>query len=269
MSGGRNRCLVFGLHAARSALEHAPENVVRAWLSGREDQRIAPLLKMLQTRGIPVEFPDRKRLDRMADGQPHQGVALEVILPPELGERELFQALQDAPAPALLLVLDQVQDPHNLGACLRSADAVGALGVVVPRDQSVGLTPAVCKVASGAAETVPLFRVTNLARTLRELKDAGLWIVGAAGEAERTVYDANLTVPLALVMGVEGKGLRRLTREHCDLLIKLPMFGKVESLNLSVATGVLLYEALRQRALAQPPAARLTRLPPDPAFLPG
>ncbi|HLF97346.1 MAG TPA: 23S rRNA (guanosine(2251)-2'-O)-methyltransferase RlmB [Methylococcaceae bacterium] len=247
---GKSRSLVFGLHAARSALEHAPENVVRAWLSGREDQRIAPLLEMLKARGIPVEFPDRKRLDRMADGQPHQGVALEVVLPPERGESELFQALQDAPAPALLLVLDQVQDPHNLGACLRSADATGALGVVVPRDQSVGLTPTVCKVASGAAETVPLYRVTNLARTLRELKDAGLWIVGAAGEAERTAYETDLTMPLALVMGAEGKGLRRLTREYSDLLVKLPMLGRVESLNLSVATGVLLYEVLRQRAAA-------------------
>lgn len=241
------RGLVFGLHAALSALEHAPESVVRAWLSSREDRRMIPLLEKLRSRGIPVERPDGKKLDRMADGQPHQGVILEVILPPELGERELFHALQAAPAPALLLVLDQVQDPHNLGACLRSADATGVLGVVVPRDQSVGLTPTVCKVASGAAETVPLFRVTNLARTLRELKDAGLWLVGAAGEAEQSVYDVDLTVPVALIMGAEGKGLRRLTREHCDFLVRLPMRGRVESLNLSVATGVLLYEVLRQR----------------------
>ena len=171
---------------------------------------------------------------------------MEVAMPPERDEDALVARLGEQDN-ALFLVLDQVQDPHNLGACLRTCDAVGAAGVIVPRDKAVGLTPTVCKVASGATETMPLFRVTNLSRALERLKQAGLWIVGAAGEAEQTVFEADLNVPLALVIGAEGRGLRRLTRAKCDFLIRLPMFGSVESLNLSVAAGVLLYEALRQR----------------------
>jgi len=152
--------------------------------------------------------------------------------------------------PPFLLVLDQVQDPHNLGACLRSADAAGVHGVIAPRDNAVGLTPTVHKVASGAARTVPFFQVTNLARVLRTLKERGIWLVGAAGEAEQSIYQADLTGPLALVMGAEDTGLRRLTREECDFLVRIPMRGHVESLNVSVATGVVLFEALRQRGAA-------------------
>ena len=148
----------------------------------------------------------------------------------------------------LFLVLDHVQDPHNLGACLRTADAAGVRGVIITKDQAAGLSPVVAKVASGAAEAVPLYRVTNLARTLQWLKEAGLWIVGAAGEAPRSVFETDLNLPMALVMGAEGKGMRRLTRESCDLLVKIPMAGTVESLNVSVATGVLLFEAVRQRS---------------------
>ncbi|WP_306304395.1 23S rRNA (guanosine(2251)-2'-O)-methyltransferase RlmB [Methylogaea oryzae] len=176
-------------------------------------------------------------------------MVLRVRVPAEQGENELMDLLTRLDHPPLLLVLDQVQDPHNLGACLRTCDAAGVDGVVVTRDQSVALTPTVLKVASGAAETVPVFRITNLARTLRDLKDAGLWIAGASGDAPQSVYDADLKGPLALVVGGEGKGMRRLTREHCDLLVSLPMRGQVESLNLSVAAGVLLYEVQRQRSL--------------------
>jgi 23S rRNA (guanosine2251-2'-O)-methyltransferase len=197
---------------------------------------------------IMPEKIDRKRLDQMADGNNHQGIILEVEMPSELPESALKDAVLNLETPALFLVLDNVQDPHNLGACLRTADAAGVTGVIVTKDNAVGITPTVCKVASGAAETVPVYQVTNLARTLRWLKEQGVWVAGAAGEAEQLVYQADLTAPLALVIGAEGKGMRRLTREQCDFFVKLPMLGQVESLNLSVAAGVLLYECVRQRA---------------------
>ena len=201
--------------------------------------------------GIEPEKVDRKRLDRLADNNNHQGIVIEVDLPGELSESDLKTAVENLTETALFLVLDNVQDPHNLGACLRTADATGVHGVIITKDNATGITPTVCKVASGAAETVPVYQVTNLARTLRWLKDQGLWIMGAAGETTQTVYKTDFTVPMALVVGTEGKGLRRLTKEQCDLLIAIPMLGKVESLNLSVATGVFLYEAVRQRLLTR------------------
>jgi len=238
---------IFGLHAVRAALSYTPERVRRAWLDvQRRDRRLQALRQQLQTLGITVEEADRQRLERLAGSSHHQGVVLEVGLPQPRDEKQLFELLDQRRNP-LLLVLDQVQDPHNLGACLRTCDAVGVVGVVVPKDRAVGLTPTVCKVASGAAETVPMFRVTNLARTLDRLKELGLWVYGAAGEAAALAFEIDLSGPLALVLGAEGQGLRRLTREKCDALIRLPMKGRVESLNLSVAAGVLLYEALRQR----------------------
>ncbi|HEB77194.1 MAG TPA: 23S rRNA (guanosine(2251)-2'-O)-methyltransferase RlmB [Methylothermaceae bacterium] len=238
---------IYGLHAANAALRYSPERIRRAWVDvQRRDRRLAQVRQQLQELGIPVEAVDRKRLDRLSGDPHHQGVVLEVILPEARNENALAEKIGQLENP-FFLVLDQVQDPHNLGACLRTCDAVGAHGVIVPKDRSVDLTPTVCKVASGAAETVPLYRVTNLARTLDFLKDAGLWRYGAAGEAQQTAFETDLTGPLALVMGGEGGGLRRLTRERCDLLIGLPMKGRVESLNLSVAAGVLLYECLRQR----------------------
>jgi 23S rRNA (guanosine2251-2'-O)-methyltransferase len=161
----------------------------------------------------------------------------------------LKQAVASLTEIALFLVLDNVQDPHNLGACLRTADATGVHGVIITKDNATGITPTVCKVASGAAETVPVYQVTNLARTLRWLKGHGIWVIGAAGETPQTAYQTDFTVPLAIVVGAEGKGMRRLTKEQCDLLVKLPMLGQVKSLNLSVATGVLLYEVVRQRLL--------------------
>ena len=170
-------------------------------------------------------------------------------MPSELTESDLKTAVENLTETALFLVLDNVQDPHNLGACLRTADATGVHGVIITKDNATGITPTVCKVASGAAETVPVYQVTNLARTLRWLKGEGLWIMGAAGETAQTIYSADFSVPRALVVGTEGKGLRRLTKEQCDVLVSVPMLGKVESLNLSVATGVLLYEAVRQRLL--------------------
>lgn len=244
---------VAGLHAAEAALEHSPDKIVNAWLDERRgDTRIAALAGKLEALGITVQTAGKGRLDALADGQRHQGVVLEMRVPSELGEHDLRDALARQEGMPLFLALDQVQDPHNLGACLRTADAAGVHGLILTKDQSVGMTPTVAKVASGAAETVPIYRVTNLARALDGLKEAGLWIAGAAGEAERSVYQADLNLPLALVVGAEGKGLRRLTRERCDFLVKIPMVGQVESLNLSVATGILLFEAVRQRGAQAP-----------------
>ncbi len=243
-----NKRRIVGLHAASSALEHTPEKLTAAWLdAGRLDAKLARVKQELEAAGVSVRLTNRKELERLAEGRNHQGVIVELEMPQELGESDLRDALAALEGQAFFLVLDHVQDPHNLGACLRSADAAGVQGVIITKDQAVGITPTVAKVASGAAETVPLYKVTNLARALGWLKEAGIWIVGAAGEAEKTVYQTDLNMPLALVMGAEEKGLRRLTREHCDFLVKIPMFGQVESLNVSVATGVLLFEAVRQR----------------------
>jgi 23S rRNA (guanosine2251-2'-O)-methyltransferase len=239
---------LFGLHSVQAALDYAPQKVKNAWVDAqRQDQRLKELIEALLALGIEPEKTDRKKLDRFSDGKNHQGIVIEIALPGELSESELKSAVENLPSTALLLVLDNVQDPHNLGACLRTADAAGVQGVIITKDNATGITPTVCKVASGAAETIPVYQVTNLSRTLRWLKEQGIWIMGAAGETGQSVYQADFTVPLALVVGAEGKGMRRLTREQCDLLVSLPMLGKVESLNLSVATGVFLYEIMRQR----------------------
>ncbi len=239
---------VAGLHAVEAALLRHPERILAAWVDAdRVDRRLSAVTDALGRLGIRPQAAHRGRLDALAEGQAHQGVVIEMTLPAELDEHALQTALE-APGPApLFLVLDHVQDPHNLGACLRTADAAGVQGVVLTRDQAAGITPVVAKVASGAAETMPIYRVTNLARTLGWFREAGLWLVGAAGEAERTVYEVDLALPLVLVMGAEGKGLRRLTRERCDWLVRIPMSGTVASLNVSVATGILLFEAVRQR----------------------
>ncbi len=242
---------IFGIHAVQSALDYVPQKIQQAWVdSQRQDQRLKKLLEDLQRAGILPELVDKKKLDRFADGKSHQGIVVAVEMPSELTEAHLKDALAIIDGMPLFLILDHVQDPHNLGACLRSADAAGVHGIIVTKDNAVGITPTVCKVASGAAETVPVYQVTNLARTLRWLKEQGVWVLGAAGGAAQSVYAVDLNIPLALVVGAEEKGLRRLTQEQCDLLIKLPMLGTVESLNLSVATGVLLYEVVRQRLVS-------------------
>lgn len=240
---------LFGIHAVQAALDYSPQKIGKAWIdTQRQDKRLMQVIDDLLSLGIQPEKTDRKKLDRFAEGKNHQGIVIEVEMPAELSENDLKQAVETLSGTALLLVLNNVQDPHNLGACLRTADATGVQGVIITKDNATGITPTVCKVASGAAETVPVYQVTNLSRTLRWLKDQGIWIMGAAGAAAQTVYQADLTMPLAVVVGAEGKGIRRLTQEQCDFLVKLPMLGQVESLNLSVATGVLLYEAVRQRS---------------------
>jgi 23S rRNA (guanosine2251-2'-O)-methyltransferase len=239
--------VIFGQHAVRMLLERRPERATLLMLQkGREDARIAELTRLAQAAGVRIESRDVRDLDRLAGNERHQGACLHIRATGALGEGALDDVLDKVKDP-LLLVLDGVQDPHNLGACLRTADAAGVAAVIVPRDRAAGLSPTVRKVASGAAESLPLIQVVNLARTLRWLKERELWIVGTDDQATATLYDSKLTGPLAVVLGAEGAGLRRLTRECCDLLISIPMQGVVESLNVSVASGVVLYEAVRQR----------------------
>lgn len=240
--------LIFGLHAVQHALERDPGAIEQLWIDrGRRDERIRRIVATAKSAGIAVEFVRRADLDHLAGEARHQGAVARCGEAMPQGESALWALLEALQVPPFLLILDGVQDPHNLGACLRSADAAGVQAVIVPRDRAVALTPVVRKVACGAAETVPLIQVTNLARTLEALQERGVWITGTAGEAERLIYDADLGGPLALVMGGEGKGMRRLTRQHCDQLVKIPMAGNVESLNVSVATGICLFEAVRQR----------------------
>jgi 23S rRNA (guanosine2251-2'-O)-methyltransferase len=241
--------IVFGLHSVRALLQQRPERASLLLLQkGREDVRATELMRIAQAAGVRTEWREAQELNRIAGHERHQGACLEIRAVGPLGEGALDEMLDRATTPPLLLVLDGVQDPHNLGACLRTADAAGASAVIVPRDRAAGLTPTVRKVASGAAETMPLIQVTNLARTLRWLKEREVWIVGADDQAPQSLFQAKLTGAVALVLGAEGAGLRRLTRENCDLLVGIPMAGAVESLNVSVAAGVLLYEATRQRA---------------------
>jgi 23S rRNA (guanosine2251-2'-O)-methyltransferase len=239
---------VFGVHAAQSALDYSPKKVNQAWVDQkRQDERVQSLVKGLKKRNISIEKADRKKLDNLAKGGNHQGIVLEVEMPAVRSESDLKSVVTTSEQMPFWLILDHVQDPHNLGACLRTADAAGVQGIIVTKDQAVGITPAVCKVASGAAETVPVYQVTNLSRTIAWLKEQGIWIAGAAGEAEQDIYAMDVNMPLALVMGAEEKGMRRLTREQCDFLVKIPMQGSVDSLNVSVAAGVLIYEIYRQR----------------------
>jgi 23S rRNA (guanosine2251-2'-O)-methyltransferase len=243
------RSLLAGIHAVRAALKHGAGQIISLhYDSARNDRRLRELLATARQVGLRPVAVDRSVLDRLSDGGNHQGVVAETRLPAVYDEQALDRLLERQAGAPLLLALDGVTDPHNLGACLRSADGAGVDAVIAPRDRSCGLTPVACRVASGAAGSVPFVQVTNLVRTLRRLQDEHrVFVVGAAGEASGELYDADLTGPLMLVMGSEGEGLRRLTREACDRLVRLPMAGRVESLNVSVATGICLYEAVRQR----------------------
>ena len=238
---------LYGLHAMQSVLENEPERVLEVLvLKGRDDDRLKNIINQARRFGISVQFCQRKVLDDKVQGEQHQGVVARAKPARAMDEADL-DAILSRHAEPFLLVLDGVTDPHNIGACLRTADAAGVHALIVPKDKSGGLTATARKVACGAAESVPLIQVTNLARTLKHLQEKGVWIAGTAGEAEQLIYDVDLKGPTALVMGAEGKGMRRLTREHCDQLVKLPMAGAVSSLNVSVATGVCLYEIVRQR----------------------
>ncbi|ABU69144.1 MULTISPECIES: 23S rRNA (guanosine(2251)-2'-O)-methyltransferase RlmB [Vibrio] len=242
---------IYGLHAVKAVLEREPERFIEAYvLKGRQDDRLMPILNDLQVCGVSIQQMTRKTLDDKANGANHQGIIARVKAAKQLNENDIDGILAQHESP-LLLVLDGVTDPHNLGACLRNADAAGAAAIIVPKDRSAPMNATVSKVACGAAEVVPLIRVTNLARTMRTLQEQGIWFVGTAGEATHDIYQAKLTGPLAIVMGAEGDGMRRLTRETCDDLIKIPMAGSVSSLNVSVASGICLFEAVRQRIAAK------------------
>ena len=242
------RELIFGLHSVQALLKSAPQRVLEIFLlQGRSDQRLQKIINMAESNGIHCQPLGRAKLDEMVGDENHQGVIAACNPGEAQDEAFLFKLLEELREPAFLLILDGITDPHNLGACMRSAEAAGVQAVIVPKDKSVGITPIVRKVACGAAEVLPLVPVTNLARTLKKLQEKGIWLFGAAGEAEQSVYQAKLTGPIAILMGAEGDGLRRLTQETCDHLIKIPMAGTVSSLNVSVAAGVCLFEAVRQR----------------------
>jgi 23S rRNA (guanosine2251-2'-O)-methyltransferase len=260
MSESAEPRLVGGIHTVRNLLRHGPERILEAWIdSARKDQRIQDLVREFRQLDLRFFATDRKQLDQLAPGINHQGVLVRTRAATALNEQALYAILDQLEAnpqsaPIFLLVLDGVQDPHNLGACLRTAEAAGVHAVIAPKDRSVGLTPVVSKVASGAAETIPFVQVTNLVRVLEHLADVyRVWRIGAAGEADTAFYDIDLRAAIAIVMGAEGKGMRRLTREHCDQLVALPMAGAVESLNVSVAAGVMLFEAVRQRKAEKNP----------------
>ncbi|WP_419205021.1 23S rRNA (guanosine(2251)-2'-O)-methyltransferase RlmB [Photobacterium leiognathi] len=240
--------MIFGIHAVKAVLASDPARFIEVFvLKGRQDERLMPVINELQMLGITIQEAGRKALDDKVKGASHQGIVARVRPGKQYNENDLDDLLAGKENP-LLLILDGVTDPHNLGACLRNADAAGAIAVVVPKDRSAQLNATASKVACGAAEIVPLVRVTNLARTMRALQEKGVWIVGTAGEATHDIYHSKLTGPLGIVMGAEGEGMRRLTRETCDDLIKIPMAGSVSSLNVSVASGICLFEAVRQRS---------------------
>lgn len=239
--------IIYGIHAVKSLLEREPQRFIEVFiLKGRDDKRLTPLIHEIEANGVTVQVANRQWLDDKAEGGVHQGIIARIKEGRQFHENDLPDLVEKTSSP-FLLILDGVTDPHNLGACLRSAEAAGVHAVIVPKDRSAPLNATAKKVASGAAETMPLIRVTNLARTLRYLQEQNVWIVGTAGEADHTLYQSKLTGSLAIVMGAEGEGMRRLTREHCDELISIPMAGTVSSLNVSVATGVCLFEAVRQR----------------------
>ncbi|MEW6989147.1 23S rRNA (guanosine(2251)-2'-O)-methyltransferase RlmB [Colwelliaceae bacterium 6441] len=245
--------LVFGIHAVNELLKRSPERFIELFLlKGRDDERFMPIVNLSKKYGISTQMVNRKVLDDKSEGEQHQGVVARIKQGKTYTENDLedllTQAEQEGTQP-FLLILDGVTDPHNLGACLRNADAAGVQAIIVPKDNAAKLTATVRKVAVGAAESVPLVQVTNLSRTMKHLQQMGVWIIGTAGETDTCLYDVKLSGPMALVMGAEGKGMRRLTRENCDQLVKLPMAGSVSSLNVSVATGICLFEIVRQRSL--------------------
>lgn len=239
---------IYGIHAVTTLLERAPERVNSLLLqSGKKDTRTQKIIDLAKTLGLAVEYASAAKLDALAPAAVHQGVLARCLVAQALNEADLTAFVQALKQPAFLLILDSVQDPHNLGACLRTADAAGVHAVITSRSHSVGLTPAVRKVACGAAETVPFFQVGNLARTLRDLKEQGIWLVGTIADTPNSVYQTDLKGPIAFVLGNEGEGLRPLTQSLCDLNVHIPMHGSVSSLNVSVAAAVCLYEGVRQR----------------------
>ena len=242
---GQSR-LLAGFHAVQARVRQAPASVIEVFVDGaRRDKRMTSLIAFVKDQGVRCHVADATRLDQLANGVRHQGV-IAMVESLDLAQ-DLDEVFDTIVGPAFLLVLDGVTDPHNLGACLRTADAAGVHAVIAPKDKAAGITPVVERVACGATQTVPYLMVTNLARTLRDLKDRNIWLIGTDERAEPSIHDVDQTAHIAWVMGAEGSGMRRLTRESCDHLVHVPMAGSVQSLNVSVATGVCLYETVRQR----------------------
>lgn len=243
---------IFGFHAVRQVFESDISRIIELWVDdARHDAKLQTLITQALQQGLSVQSVPKKTLDQLTEGGRHQGIVLRCK--PSLSQKlTLETCLAHLNVPPFLLVLDEVQDPHNLGACLRTADAAGIHAVIIPKDRSCSLSPAVRKVASGAAETIPLIEVTNLARTLRSLQEQKIWLVGMDVHAPTSLFATSFIGPLAIVLGTEESGLRRLTRETCDVLVNIPMQGQIESLNVSVAAGICLYEAVRQRLQAKP-----------------
>jgi 23S rRNA (guanosine2251-2'-O)-methyltransferase len=240
--------LIYGIHAIQHLLNSKPEQFLELHIQESQDnQSLLSLVASAKTLGLHVNRVPKKQLDQWLPERNHQGVAAKVRVQPLLTEDDFSTLIDACEKPPLFLILDGVQDPHNLGACLRTADATGVTAVIIPKDRSASLTPVVRKVASGAAETVPLVQVTNLVRAIEMLKKLNVWIMGTSMQTAQSLYQVDLKGSVAIVLGAEGSGLRRLTEEHCDILMQIPMMGMVESLNVSVAAGVCLYEATRQR----------------------
>ncbi len=241
--------ILTGIHAVMAVLTHNPGRVEQIYVNkNRSNNRLDPLLDKVKANNLPLKEVSRDKLDRLADNQIHQGIVARCQALPLRGEAELMWDIKALKRPAMLLVLDGIQDPHNLGACIRTLNGAGGDGVVIPKDRSAPITSVVHKTASGAMEKTPVYTVTNLSRTLLQLREeCGLWVIGTSDKAEKNLYDMNFTESFALVLGTEGKGMRRLVAENCDELVSIPMRGTVSSLNVSVASGVCCYEALRQR----------------------
>ena len=260
-----SRHLVYGLHAVAAVLDRAPERLLELWVAqARDDARVRDLKERALAAGVSVQAASSESLGKLAGDVAHQGVLAAVRPLRAWDEHDLVASLSQIDGDPLLLVLDGVTDPHNLGACLRTAEAAGVHAVVIPKDRSAAVDGVARKVAAGAAEFVPVAAVTNLARVLQLLKEQGVWVVGTDGEAPQTLYEADLARPLALILGAEGASMRRLTRERCDFVVRIPMAGRVESLNVSVAAGVALFEARRQalfQARRQTGAAELPAAP--------
>ncbi|KTD38493.1 tRNA/rRNA methyltransferase [Legionella nautarum] len=239
---------VYGVHAVTALLANPHRPTKKLYINQeRVDKRLQPILDLAASQQIPVEKLSAQQMNQRFAEFTHQGVVASAANLADYGEGDLPSLLATSKKPSLLLILDGVTDPHNLGACLRTADAAGVDFVIIPKDKNASITPVVSKVACGAAESIPLVRVTNLVRAIETIKKEGVWVYGAAGEATETLYTLDCSSSIALVVGAEGEGMRRLTREHCDGLFSLPMLGSVESLNVSVATGISLYEVIRQR----------------------
>lgn len=242
--------LVYGVHAVAALFANPHRKIRQLWVNiARSDEKVKNILSSAQAQNIPVALLNLEKMQKMFSDMNHQGVVAEASSLPEFTEKDCEYLLSQCTKNPYILVLDGVTDPHNLGACLRSADAAAIDFIIIPKDKSASVTSIVSKVACGAAESVPIVRVTNLVRTLKLLKDTGIWVFGASDDASQTLYECDLTIPCAFVLGAEGHGMRRLTRENCDIIFSIPMYGSVSSLNVSVAAGICLFEGARQRNL--------------------